>query len=296
MKAIRVKAHAKINLYLNILGKRPDGYHDVENIMQSIDLADELTFVPADAGEIIIESVPKFIPDEENLIWKAAQLLRSEVKASKKGAKINLIKKIPWEAGLAGGSTDAAATLAALNSLWDLNLSLDHLQVLAGNLGADVPFCLRGGTMLAQGRGNQLIPLQALPFCYVVIAKPPFGLATRAVYQQYDQSQKGGHLPGVTGLVKALGKGSLQRICREMVNVFEDVVFPQYPEVQELKQKALAAGACGALLSGSGPSIFALASTGPKAQEIAEALEKICPTVIVSTVHPNGLDLKTLVV
>ena len=276
-----LEAQAKINLTLDVLGKRPDGYHEVEMIMQSIQLHDVLHFSLREQGLELISAVEGVADDKDNLIYQTAVKLK-ELYNVTAGAKIILEKNIPVAAGLAGGSADAAATLQGLNKLWSLNLSLDTLCEIGAQLGSDIPFCLRGGTMLAKGRGEILTPLPSFPQTYVVLAKPVLGVSTAWVYNNYDQSKVDKH-PETAMVIEELQKKNSQGIAALLCNVLESVTIKKYNEISLLKEKMLEFGASASLMSGSGPTVFGLVDTKEQAEELATRLEQLTSARIIVT-------------
>ncbi|MEG6617163.1 4-(cytidine 5'-diphospho)-2-C-methyl-D-erythritol kinase [Peptococcaceae bacterium 1198_IL3148] len=277
---ISVKAHAKINLTLKVMGKRADGYHELETIMQTIALHDVLTF-SAHQHQIKL-SVAGMAPlGEDNLVYRAAELVR-EYSGCQSGVEIELVKNIPMAAGLAGGSTDAAATLLGLNKLWHLNLDFKQLLYLAEKLGADVPFCLLGGTALAKGKGERLTPLGTPAPMGVVLVKPPFGVSTADVFQRFSGAQLGNR-PDTQAMIAALNKGMLADITRHLANDLEYVTLEMYPQLREIKEQLTLAGASGVLMSGSGPTIFALTGDRQRAEQVAAKLKLPETQIIVTT-------------
>jgi 4-diphosphocytidyl-2-C-methyl-D-erythritol kinase len=260
------QAHAKINLGLRILGKRPDGYHDLETIFQEISLCDELTFRPH-AGEIRIHSDHADCPaDQRNLVYKAAALLQQHTQTDQ-GADITIKKIVPVGAGLGGGSSDAATTLKALNHLWQLSLTEAELLALGARLGADVAFFIRGGSALGTGKGDLLRPL-AMPLDYWgVLIYPGFAVSTPWVYQNLNldltKSQKNSKLYGLTDYIN--DPRSWQDV---FVNDLEDVVFEKFPELDHLRKQLATAGAFYSRMSGSGSSLFGLFTTRARAEEV----------------------------
>lgn len=251
-----VRAHAKINLTLDVLSRRADGYHEVETIMQSIALHDLLEFSPAPEEIIIMvegEGVP---PGEDNLVYRAAELLRRYT-GTGKGALIRLVKAIPVAAGLGGGSSDAATALKVLNHLWDLKLGFTELSLLAQKLGADVPFFLAGGTALARGIGELIEPLPPAPVMGLVLVKPPFAVSTAAVYRNFCPGRVG-RRPDNMAMTGAVKRKNIPGIAAHLANVLEPVTAAMHPEVVTIKEKLLAAGALGVLMSGSGPTVFGI--------------------------------------
>jgi 4-diphosphocytidyl-2-C-methyl-D-erythritol kinase len=265
------KAQAKINLTLDVLHKRPDGYHEVEMVMQTVDLSDHLQFQERSDGEIVLTCTAPYIPlDQRNLVYQAAQLMR-ETYGITKGLHIHIEKRIPVAAGLAGGSSDAAATLRGLNRLWNLGLSLDELAELGAKIGSDVPFCIYGGTAIARGRGEKIERLPNVAPTWVVLVKPPIAVSTADVYGRL-RADEIEHHPSTEAMVAALQTGDVKVISSQLGNVLEGVTFAMYPEVERLKQQLLKFGAQGALMSGSGPTLFALVEREQKAVRICNAL------------------------
>ncbi|WP_339292093.1 4-(cytidine 5'-diphospho)-2-C-methyl-D-erythritol kinase [Paenibacillus sp. FSL W8-0187] len=272
------KAPAKINLMLDVLHKRPDGFHEVEMVMTMIDLADRLEMYEQKRDTIIITSQAGYIPlDEKNLAFQAARLIKERYDV-KKGVHIHLDKKIPVAAGLAGGSSDAAATLRGLNRLWGLDIPQEELLALGAELGSDVPFCVTGGTALATGRGEVLTPIPNPPQCWVIVAKPPINVSTAEVYGRL-RSEQIQHHPSAERMVEALTQGSFQQMCQSLGNVLEEVTLKMHPEVQQLKEGMLKLGADGALMSGSGPTVFGLVSKESKVARIYNGLRGFCKEV-----------------
>ncbi len=272
------KAPAKINLSLDVLHKREDGYHEVEMIMTMVDLADRLEFTELPRDSIIITSQVGFIPlDDKNLAVQAARLMKERYSISR-GVHIHLDKHIPVAAGLAGGSSDAAATLRGLNRLWELGLSLSELQKLGEEIGSDVPFCVSGGTAIARGRGERLQPIKAPPQCWVILAKPPIHVSTSDVYGKLKASAIRKH-PDTRGLLRAIENQDFHRMCASIGNVLEEVTLGLYPEVRRIKESMLKLGAEGVLMSGSGPTVFGLVSKQSKVHRIYNGLRGFCNEV-----------------
>jgi 4-diphosphocytidyl-2-C-methyl-D-erythritol kinase len=265
------KAQAKINLTLDVLYKRPDGYHEVEMVMQTVDLSDHLTFTPWEEDEIVLSCTVPYIPlDNRNLVYQAAKLVK-ETFGVKKGIRIHIDKRIPVAAGLAGGSSDAAATLRGLNRVWNLGQSLDDLAKLGAKIGSDVPFCIYGGTAIARGRGEVIEHLPKVAPTWVVLVKPPIAVSTADVYGRLRVEEIEKH-PDTQAMVEALQTGDVRVIADHLGNVLEQVTYAMYPEVERLKSQLLKFGAVGALMSGSGPTVFALADKEQKATRIYNAL------------------------
>lgn len=272
------KAPAKINLMLDVLHKRNDGYHEVEMVMTMVDLADRLEMSELPGDTIIISSQAGYIPlDEKNLAFQAARLIKERYNV-RSGVYIHLDKHIPVAAGLAGGSSDAAAALRGLNRLWNLNISPEELQVLGAELGSDVPFCVTGGTALATGRGELLKPLNAPPQCWVILAKLPINVSTAEVYRRFRPGAVKEH-PSSKQMIEAINNQSFSEVCGAMGNVLEDVTFQLHPEVQQLKETMLRLGADGVLMSGSGPTVFGLVSKEAKVPRIYNGLRGFCKEV-----------------
>lgn len=272
-----VKAPAKINLSLDVLHKRSDGYHEVEMIMTTIDLADRLELSLLETDEIKIIAHNRFVPDDQrNLAYQAAQLLKDRFHV-KSGVAITIEKHIPVAAGLAGGSSDAAAALRGLNKLWGLGLSLDELAELGAEIGSDVSFCVYGGTALARGRGEQITFLPSPPTCWVVLAKPFIGVSTAEVYRRLDLS-KVTH-PNINDMVTAIHDVDFQKVCNSVGNVLEDVTLKMHPEVASIKDQMKRFGADAVLMSGSGPTVFALVQHDSRMHRIYNGLRGFCDQV-----------------
>lgn len=271
-----VKAPAKINLTLDVLHKRPDNYHEIEMIMTTVDLADRIGLKATESG-IYIESADRFVPnDSRNLAYQAAQLLKDTFNI-KSGVIISLDKQIPVAAGLAGGSSDAAATLKGLNQLWQLNLSLDELAELGAKIGSDVSFCVYGGTALAKGRGEIIQELPAPPNCWVILAKPTIGVSTAEVYGAFD-ARKAEH-PNTQEMIQALSDGDYNAMCANLGNALESVTLNLYPEVAQIKEQMKKFGADAVLMSGSGPTVFGLVQQEARIPRIYNALRGFCAEV-----------------
>jgi len=280
------KAPAKINLILDTLHKRQDGYHEVEMIMTMVDLADRLEMEELQRDQIIITSQVGYIPlDEKNLAFQAAQLVKERYHVNQ-GVYIHLDKKIPVAAGLAGGSSDAAATLRGLNRLWKLNISTEELAELGAELGSDVPFCVTGGTAIATGRGERLEAIASPPQCWVVLAKPPITVSTADVYGRFRANEVKKH-PSVKDMLTAIERGSFGDMCSSLGNVLESVTLQLYPEVKQLKESMLKLGADGVLMSGSGPTVFGLVSKEAKLSRIYNGLRGFCKEVYVVRMLTN---------
>lgn len=284
-QTIKIKTRAKINLTLDVLAKRKDGYHEVEMIMQSIDLYDELEF-KITQGDILIHCDHSEVPeDEKNIVYTAAQQLKREYNIDK-GVEISIHKNIPVAAGLAGGSSNAAGTLKALNQLWELNLPLNTLMELGGRIGADIPFCLLGGTVLAKGIGDRLRPLSPLPTTWLVLVKPSFSVSTSWAYQNIN-FDKGLRHPNTKKVLEAIKKGNIEGVMPYLENVLEGVTANAYPEINIIKNLMLNLGARGVLMSGSGPTVFGICKNKGQAQEIHKQLKKKYRDVFVVKTYNN---------
>lgn len=252
---MKVTAPAKLNLALDVIARRPDGYHQVDLIMQSIELSDQLTLEPA--GKIELSCNRSDIPvNESNLAWRAARLLQ-EISGSAKGVRIEIDKKIPVAAGLAGGSADAAAVLLGLNDLWKLGLSQTELMKIGARLGADVPFCIMKGTARAEGIGEQLTPIKSALKCKVLLVTPNCQMSTAQVYQKLQIEKIKKH-PQIHLVVAALEAGDYQALYKVWGNVLEELVLRESSLVAEVKSYFNRFGISDCLMSGSGPSVFAL--------------------------------------
>ena len=264
-------AYAKLNLTLDILRRREDGYHDLQMVMQTISLTDTLTITPAQ-GEGKMTSNLSFLPtDGTNLAQKAAAAFRRATGLGEE-VDISIDKHIPVCAGMAGGSADAAAVLRAMNQLTAAGLSPLALAQIGQSVGSDVPYCVLGGTALAEGRGERLTPLPALPPCHIVVCKPSFPVSTPQLFSRVDV-RKILRRPDTQGMLEALEQGDLSGIARRMYNVFEDVLEPwKRAEVHAIQNALLDAGALGAIMTGSGPTVFGLFEALPQAQQAAHRL------------------------
>lgn len=270
---ITLRAYGKVNLGLDVLRKLENGYHEVKMIMQTVDLYDLLTFEKMDgAGVDIHSSRPDLPVGEDNIIYKACKLMTSKYEI-KGGVKVTLEKNIPVAAGMAGGSTDAAAALIAMNSLYDLGLTQTKLMELGVEIGADVPYCVMQGTALSEGIGEKLTALAPMPECTMVIAKPPVGVSTKWVYQNLKVSQLSSH-PDIDGMAEALENGDLGGITDRMANVLETVTIPAHMEIGQIKDMMLENGAMNSLMSGSGPTVFGIYDDADAAEKTAEKLKE----------------------
>lgn len=276
MHAITRKAYGKLNLSLDTIGKREDGYHLVRMIMQTVNLFDEITIQTKPTPGISLTTNREDLPtDENNLIYKAAQLLLEEFHLDT-GLSIHLEKHIPVAAGMAGGSADCAATLSAMNSLFSLGLSEQELMDRGVRLGADIPYCILGGTALSEGIGEILTPLTDIVPCKVLLVKPDIDVSTKWVYTTLRWNELESH-PDIDGMLHALASHSLSGVCDKLENVLETVTIPSYPVIQEIKDKMLELGAANAMMSGSGPTVFGLFPDEAKGSEAYRICKSLYP-------------------
>ena len=291
---MRLQAFAKINLGLDVLGKREDGYHEVRMIMQTIRMYDQLDMRKSVEPGIHLTTNKKYIPvDENNLVWRAAKLMMDTC-GIMEGVSIHLHKVIPVAAGMAGGSSDAAATLVGMNRLFHCGLSKEKLMELGVQIGADVPYGVLRGTALAEGIGEKLTVLPPMPDCWILIGKPGISVSTKYVYTTLDLNTDTVH-PDIDGMKKALEDGNLYGITERMGNVLQDVTIPAYPEVERIKEQMKALGAVNAMMSGSGPTVFGIFDNEEKAQKACQKLRESgsCQQVFL-TVPFNNYGGKTI--
>lgn len=268
---IKLKAMAKINLGLDVLRRRSDGYHDLRMIMQTVYLYDQIEIAEKTEPGITVATNIGYLPvNEDNLVYKAAKLLMEEFGVAQ-GVHIRLKKYIPVAAGLAGGSSDAAAVLVGINRMFRLGLSKEELKKRGVKIGADVPYCIMRGTALAEGIGDVLTPLPAAPDMHVVLAKPPIHVSTGFVYTNLKADQLAYH-PDIDAQTDAIRAGDGYAMAKLMGNVLETVTIPAYPVIEEIKEEMKRAGALGAMMSGSGPTVFGLFDDTKKAQATYEEL------------------------
>ncbi len=279
MDNLTAKAFAKINLSLDVLGTLPNGYHEVKMVMQTVSLYDIVELTKMDSG-ISLSCSLKFLPTgSDNLAYRAAEAFFAET-GIEGGVKILLKKHIPVGAGLAGGSSNAAAVLTGLNRLYEANLSTRRLCEIGTALGADVPYCIIGGTRLAEGIGEKLSPLPPLPDCHIVLVKPSFSISTKWVYDNIDACPDIVH-PPTDKLIEALRQGDLYAMCENMGNVLEDVSIAHYPVLSNVKDDLNALGAIASQMSGSGPTVFGIFDDEEKAQNAKAILWKKYKTAYV---------------
>ena len=274
MKSIKLKAYGKINLGLDVLGKRDDGYHDLDMIMQSVDLHDVITITKNDSGEITVKSSTSKIPnDKSNLAYRAAKLLMEEFNIEK-GVEIEIEKNIPISGGMAGGSADCAAVLKGMNKLFKLKLTEQQLMARGVRLGADVPFCIMGKTARAEGIGEVLTPIPNKLKGYLVIAKPPISVSTGFASGQIDKV-KIKNRPNTEGIIDAVKENDLNSLAKTICNVFEEVTIPEHKEIKEIKTKLKDCGALNAMMSGSGPTVFGIFEDKKKAVEAIDRIKEL---------------------
>lgn len=270
---LRLKAMAKVNLGLDVLRRREDGYHDLRMIMQSIYLYDQIELQMTETKGIKVSVNLSYLPvNEDNLVYKAAKLLIDEF-GIECGVQINLRKYIPVAAGLAGGSSDAAAVLVGMNRMFRLKLTQQELMDRGVKLGADIPYCIMRGTALAEGIGEKLTRLPKAPDTYVLLAKPPVHVSTQFVYRNLKADQLTVH-PDIDGQIRAIKDGDFYGMAERMGNVLETVTIPAYPVIQEIKDTMMNAGAVNAMMSGSGPTVFGLFDDRQKAEAAYQILEQ----------------------
>ncbi|MCZ0717310.1 4-(cytidine 5'-diphospho)-2-C-methyl-D-erythritol kinase [Aerococcus kribbianus] len=271
-------APAKINLAQDILFKRDDAYHEVQMVMASVDLSDYISLVERGDDEIRVETSQAFLPDDKrNHAYQAAKLMQAQSK-HKAGVNIYIEKNIPVAAGLGGGSTDAAAVMRGLNKLWNLNLSQDTLVPLANQIGSDVPYSLNGGTALVEGRGEIISQLPAIPYCWVILAKPAISVSTRKIFQRLRVEELDAPF-NASNVVEALKKGDYSALMVATGNALESVTFSVHPELASLKAKMQKFGAQGVTMSGTGPTIIGFVKNQKKGKRIYNALKGFCDEV-----------------
>lgn len=285
---ISLKALAKINLGLDVVRRREDGYHEVRMIMQTIQLYDRLDIKRTQEPGIQIQTNRSFLPvNENNLIYKAAKLLMDEFSITD-GVSVKLDKRIPVAAGMAGGSTDAAAMLIGVNRLFSLGLTKRQLMERGVQIGADVPYCIMRGTALAEGIGETLSPLPPMVKCPVLIAKPSISVSTKFVYQNLKLDDTTIH-PDIDRLIDDIKAKNLHDIAAHMGNVLETVTIPNYPVIDEIKKHMLSNGAVGAMMSGSGPTVFGLFDNEDTAKKAYKAMRSshLARQVYLTSVYNN---------
>ena len=272
MDTIRLKARAKINLGLDVVRRREDGYHEVKMVMQMLRLYDQIDIEKTQESGIFVRSNLSFLPtDERNIAYKAAKVMIDQF-GLEQGVIIRIEKHIPVAAGMAGGSTDCAAVLYGMNKLFGLRLNQKKLRELGVKLGADVPYCLMRQTALSEGIGEILTPISPLQDCPILIAKPSVSVSTRHVYEHLKLDEQTMH-PDIDGIVTALADGDLDGVTDRMANVLETVTVPEHPVIDEIKKQMMASGAVNALMSGSGPTVFGIFDDEEKAKKACEDMK-----------------------
>lgn len=283
---VTLKALAKINLGLDVLGKRDNGYHDVRMVMQTVYLYDNVTITRTKEAGIQVETNLSYLPvDENNIAYKAAKIIIDEF-GIQEGVHIKLDKHIPVAAGMAGGSSNAAAVLVGMNRLFGLGLSQKELMERGVSLGADVPYCVMRGTALAEGIGEILSPLPPLPKCYILIAKPSISVSTKVVYETLDAKEIVEH-PDIDGVLEGLERQDIKKVAASMGNVLESVTTLKYPIIEKIKAAMKEAGALNAMMSGSGPTVFGIFEDRKVAKEAQQKLKEmdIAKQVYLANVH-----------
>lgn len=269
-----LKAYGKINLALDVLRKREDGYHDVRMIMQTVGIYDGIEMVKTDTGKIEIDTNIYYLPtNENNIVYKAVKLLFDEFNIQS-GIRISLKKFIPVSAGMAGGSTDAASVLFGINKMFDLKLSIKDLMERGVKLGADVPYCIMRGTALSEGIGEKLKRLPDMVKCPVLIAKPPISVSTKFVYENLKIDEIERH-PDIDGMIEAIRERDLRKIASKMENVLETVTVKEYPQIEDIKKVMLEENALNSLMSGSGPTVFGLFENEEDAYAAKERIKSL---------------------
>ena len=282
----QLKALAKINLGLDVIGRRENGYHDVRMVMQTIYLYDDVTIRKTEEPGIVVKTNLSFLPvNEDNIAYKAAKMLIDEF-GIESGVEITLQKHIPVAAGLAGGSSNAAAVLVGMNRIFDLNLSQEDLMERGVKLGADVPYCVMRGTVLAEGIGEILSPLPPMPKCYILIAKPGINVSTKVVYEKLDSKPIENH-PDIDGIIEGLEESDVYKVAARLGNVLEAVTIEDYPIIEDIKDAMKKAGALNAMMSGSGPTVFGIFDDKKVAKQAKETIKAmgIAKQVYLADVH-----------
>lgn len=266
VNTLHLKAYAKVNLGLDVIRRREDGYHEVKMIMQTVKLFDQLTMERNDSGIITLRTNLPYLPvNEKNLVYRAVDIIRREYDI-RDGVHVNIIKRIPVAAGMAGGSSDAAAAFVGMNQLFGLSITQDTLMKYAVTLGADIPYCIMRGTALSEGIGEILTPLPSVPRCWFLIVKPVFSISTKFVYENLTLDETTVH-PDIDGMVEALYERDLHGITDRMGNVLEQVTKKDFPAIEELKELMKKNGALNALMSGSGSTVFGIFTDKAKAKQ-----------------------------
>ena len=283
---IELQAYGKVNLGLDVLRRRPDGYHEVKMIMQTVKLHDTLTFETVDEDVIVLSTNADELPvNEDNLVYKACRMLKQEYQITR-GIRVFLQKELPVAAGMAGGSADAAAALIGMNKIFDLQIPKHKLMEYGVKLGADVPYCIMRGTALAEGIGEKLKRLPKVPECYVLVGKPGINVSTKTAYENLNLAGIGKH-PDIDGLIRDIEDGDLYAMASKMENVFEPGIIRQYPVIGNIKELMEEKGALKAVMSGSGPTVFGIFDNRDKMAAAARSLRKsgLAKTVFATDIY-----------
>lgn len=270
-------AYAKVNLTLDVLGLRPDGFHDLQSVMQTVSLHDDVQIcIGTKAPWEIVCSDPSVPTDGRNLVWKAAVLFFDTQGLDPDGIAITLTKRIPSQAGLGGGSSDAAAVLRALNRFYGAPLSVDELAQLSARIGSDIPFCVHGGTFMCEGRGERLRPVSPMPDCTMVICKPDFSISTPELYRKLDEAPILDR-PDNCAMEQALRAADVPAVAKLLKNVFDPVVSDRFPLMDQIRHCFMESGALGCQMSGSGSAFFGIVPDAACAERLCRQLNGLCP-------------------
>jgi len=272
MREVRMKARAKINISLDVVRKREDGYHDLSMIMQTVDVFDKVNIKRIKKDEILLKTNLPFLPvDDKNLVVQVIKYMKSEFNI-KEGVFVDLYKVIPIGAGLAGGSADAAVTIKGMNKLFNLKLSLKDMMEIGKNFGADIPYCINEGTALAEGIGEKITYLKDFPKCHIVICKPTFSISTGSIFRDLDISMIK-EKPNTSLLIDSINNGDIHTIAKNLCNVLETVTIKKYPQIKDIKDEMINQGALGSLMSGSGSAVFGIFDNKDLAAKAAKQLK-----------------------
>lgn len=292
MTSIELKAYAKVNIGLDVVRRLDNGYHEVRMIMQTLSLHDTLLLeMCSQEGIFVTTDAEELTCPEENLVYKAAKML-FENHGLSGGIRIHLQKRIPIAAGMAGGSTDAAAVFRGMNQLYQLGLTVEELMEMGVKLGADIPYCIVGGTYLSEGIGEKLTPAPAMPECYVLVAKPSIGVSTKWVYENLHANELKDH-PDIDGMLKAMSEDNLEELAGRMDNVLERVTVTKYPVIAKIEKLMLEQGALRAMMSGSGPTVFGVFKTEEAMNRAYDSMkeEGIIQDIFATTIQ-NGYEVQ----
>jgi len=290
MRQISLRAPGKINWTLDIMGRRPDGYHEVRMLMQSVDLYDEITIMAGGTGITVVSDFEGMPLDERNTAWKAAALLMDMAGASE-GVKISINKRIPMAAGMAGGSADAAGVLVGLNELWGLGLNVSQLEAIGLEVGADVPFCIAGGTAIAEGIGEMLTRLEPIEGIWLVVVKPPFGVSTAEVYKAFRMDKNNRH-NDTEDIYQKLKAGDFKGLAATgLSNALEQVTVSMHPEIAAIKEELLSLGAAVSLMTGSGPAVYGVFEDQAAARFAQDHMKKTYFQTYLTRTRGKGIEL-----